>query len=215
MKRVFQKAADPLQRPRTCPPQPLLETLSQLSQGAHHDKGINEKKFLERPGGVSPPLKRTVRVPITATMEFRGSGAEKKRHPPPPPLPTSPRPSVATESPMTSFQSEVDRSRPTSPPSAAPMFRNEGFTYPGGSDLARRRSSLRTKTRRYGDDLPVFNNGIGGGPVQRYPNLEDRYQPLFPVQPPSPTAASFSHSYHAAGAQQQQQQQQPRRSGRP
>lgn len=212
MKRVFQKAADPIQRPRTCPPQPLLETLSQLSQGAHHDKGINnEKKFLERSGGISPPLKRTVRVPITATMEFRGSGGEKRRHPPPPPPPTSLRPSLATESPMTSFQKEGDRTRPTSPPPARPL-RNEGFSYPG-SDAARRRSSLRTTTRRYGDDLPVFNDGIGGGPVQRYPNLEDRYQPLYPVQPPSPTAASFSHSYHAAGAQQQQQQ--PRRSGRP
>ena len=203
MKRVFQKAVEPHQRPRTCPPQPLLETLSQLSQGAHHDKGINnEKKFLERPGGVSPPLKRTVRVPITATMEFRGSGGEKRRHPPPPPLPTSPRPSVATDAGMTGtgFQKEGDdRTRAASP--ARPL-RNEGFTYPG-SDLGRRKSSLRTKTRRYGDDLPVFNNGIGGGPIQRYPNLEDRYQPLFPVQPPSPTAASFSRPYHAAGAQQQ------------
>ncbi len=210
MKRVFQKAVDPHQRPRTCPPQPLLETLSQLSQGAHHDKSINEKKLHERPGGVSPPLKRTVRVPITATMEFRGSGGEKRRHPPPPPLPTSPRPSVATDSAMTGLQKEDDRSRATSSPRP---IRNEGFSYPG-SDLGRRRSSLRTKTRRYGDDLPVFNNGIGGGPIQRYPNLEDRYQPLFPVQPPSPTpltsSSSFSRPYQAAGEQQQQ----PRRSGR-
>ena len=212
MRRVFQRVSEPHQRPRTCPPQSLGEKPSRLSQGspqgAHHD---NERKFLERRGGgVSPPLTRTVKVPIKATMELRGSGGEKRRHAHalPPPLPTSPRPPVATNPAMTGLQSENDRGRPTSLP-ATP--RNEGFSYPG-SDLARRRPSLRTKTRRYEeDDLPVFNNGIGGGPIQRYPILEDRYQPLFTGPPSSPTSLTSSPSrpYYAADAQQL------KRSGRP
>ena len=211
MRRVFQRVSEPHQRPRTCPPpQPLSEKLSQFSQGApqgaHHD---NERKFLERRGGaVSPPLTRTVRVPITTTMEFRGGGGEKRRYPPPPPLPTSPRPPVATNPAMTGLQqNENDRGRPMSLP-ATP--RNEGFSYPG-SDLARRRPSLRTKTRRYEEDLPVFNNGIGGGPIQRYPILEDRYQPLFTGSPSSPTSLTSSPSrpYNGADAQQL------KRSGRP
>jgi hypothetical protein len=199
IKRVFQRSPDPVQRPRTCPPQQLVEKLSQ-------EKGISEKRMH---GRVSP-LTRTVKVPISSTMEFRGSG-EKKRRPPPPPLSTttSARPSFATNPAMTGLQSEDDRRRPTSLPVSP---RNEGFRYPG-SDLARRRPSLRTPARRYEDDLPVFNNGIGGGPIQRYPILEDRYPPLLPGPPTSPPTSpmsSFSRPYNAADAQQQ-----PKRTGRP
>lgn len=142
-------------------------------------------------------------MPITAIMEFRVSGEKKRQLPPPPPVSTTgPRPSVATKPAVTGLQSEDDKRRPTSLPVSP---KNEGFSYPG-SDLARRRPSLRTQARRYEDDLPVFNNGIGGGPI-----LEDRYPPLFPRPPTSPTSptSSPSRSYNTADAQQQ-----PKRTGR-
>jgi len=203
MRRVFNKVSDPIQRSRTCPPQQMADKRALLGQGAQRDKGVHEDNFLERPRGTPTPPLRMVKVPITATVEFFSSG-EKKKNPPPPPLPTSPRPAVATNPAMTSLQNEDDRRRPTSLPVTP---RNEGFRYPGSDLAGGHRRSLRTRGRAYEDDLPVFNNGIGGGPLQRYPIMEDGRPPLFPGPPP-PTS-SLSRPYNAADAQQP-----PRRPGR-
>ena len=189
-----------------------------LPQGAHEDKGTYEKR---RPKGVPPTFLKTVVVPITASMDFRGSGDKKKQpsHSGPPPLPNTPRPRVETPP---GRRSEDDRRRPQSPP-ASP--RNEGFRYPG-SELPGRRPSLRATMgagaggRRYGDDLPVFNNGIGGGPIQRYPIMEDGYNPpSFPGQPfppgQQPTTSSSSSPNSSRALYSADAQPPPRRPGRP
>ena len=203
MRRVFHRTSDPVQRARTAPPQQWPDTHPKLSPSAHQDRSARNSS--ERARGLSPPLvSKTVVVPITASMEFRG-GADKRKQPQqpqqpgPPPLPTSPRPYLTTNPAIGSLQGGDDRRRPQSPP-ASP--RNEGFRYPG-SDLPRRTPSLRGQPpRRYGDDLPVFNNGIGGGPIQRYPIVEDDYF--------QPTSSSSSSRYSADA-----QPPPPKRPGRP
>ena len=175
MRRMFHRTPDPVQRSRTAPPQQWTDRHPLLPPSAQQDDGGPEpRNSSERPRGVSPPVLKKVVVPITASMEFRGGPDKRKQpqQPGPPPLPRSPRPPLATNAgASTSVQGEDERKRPRSPP-ASP--RNEGFRYPG-SDLAGRKPSLRGQPRRYGDDLPVFNNGIGGGPLQRYPIMEDGY----------------------------------------
>ena len=201
-RRAFQKTPDPVQRSKTAPPRQSGER--------RPSRDIPERRFLEKPRVVSPtpPPKKTVLVPLTTTTEFRSSGEKRKQPQPPaggpPPLPTSPRPHMPTNPAITSLQSESDRRRPDSLPATA---RNEGFQYPG-SDSARRRPSLRAQPLRYGDELQVFNNGIGGGPIQRYPLVDDRYRPLTPGPP-----ASSSRAYNSAPGTQQQQP--PKRPGRP
>jgi len=184
-RRVIHKA-DPIQRPGTAPPQQMAERRPLWQQSAE-DWGTQENKNSERPRAVSPPPVKTVKVPLFASLDFRSSSSsgEKKKQPqpqpPPPPVPTSTRPHVPTNPTISSLQNEDDGRRPKSLP-ATP--RNEGFRYPG-SDLAGRKPSLRAQARRYEDDLPVFNNGIGGGPIARYPLMEDDRLPLLPRPPAS------------------------------
>lgn len=194
MRRVFHRTPDPVQRARTAPPQQWTD--KQPLQSAQGRSTPDEKRnSSERPRGLSPPLMKTVVVPITASMEFRDK-RKQPQQPGPPPLPTSPRPPLTTN--PTGLQGDDERRRPRSPPVSP---RNEGFRYPG-SELPGRKPSLRGQPRRYGDDLPVFNNGIGGGPLQRYPIMEDSY---FPGQSAAPSSSRYS-----ADAQPP-----PKRPGRP
>jgi hypothetical protein len=179
------KVPDPIQRTESCPPQEASARRPGWPPSAR-ERSTNHKKNAELRAG-SPPFKKTVKVPIDVSMGLRG-GAEKgerKQQPPPPPLPTSPRPHVPSNPAILNIQREDDKRRPISLP-ATP--RNEGFRYPGSDLLASSRQP--PQARRYGDeDLPVFNNGIGGGPVQRYAFPTEGgyyYQPMFP----GPSSAS-------------------------